>query len=1145
MSSSDFVHLHVHTQYSLLDGACRVDELVKKAAILGMPALGMTDHGNMFGAIHFYKACQKSKIKPIIGCEAYITPNSRFDKDTDQKSICHLTILAASNEGYANLMKLVSAAYLEGFYYKPRIDKEILARLSKGLIGTSGCLKGEVAGHLLRGNFEAALKAAEQYRQIFEPGHYYIELMDHGILEQKKVNEELIKIAKALNLPLVASNDVHYIEQGQAMAHETLLCIQTQTTLSDPNRMRFATDQFYFKEPEAMKTMFAWAPESISNTLLIAEQCNLKLDFDQYHLPRFVVPEGTDAKSYLLALCEKGFLRRYPAGVDNALRQRLEHELKTIGDMGFISYFLIVWDFINHAKSIGVPVGPGRGSAAGSLVSYLLGITDLDPIKYGLLFERFMNPGRKSMPDIDIDFCYERRGEIIEYVTKKYGSDNVAQIITFGSMQAKAAVRDVGRAMGMSYPDVDRIAKMIPNEIGITIEQALNVEPQLREASEFDKTAQQLLATAQVLEGLNRHASIHAAGVVISDKPLTEYVPLFKSSDGQITTAFDMDGISQMGLLKMDFLGLRTLTVITETIKLIKQHQGIDIDIDALTLDDKKSYEMLGRANAMGVFQLESGGMRDLLKKMRPSEFEDLIAILALYRPGPMGSGMLDDFIKRKRGEQKISYPHPKLEAVLKPTYGIILYQEQVMQIASVIAGFNMTQADDLRKAMGKKIASEMQKMRSFFIEGCAKTSQLGEAAANQLFDLIDFFAGYGFNRSHSAAYALITYRTAYLKANYPVEFMTALLTSEKDNTDKVVEYVKECGALGINVLPPDVNHSLAKFTVEKSDAIRYGLLAVKNIGAGAIDSMVHARIDGGLFTSIFDFCRRIDLRLSNRKFLESLIKSGAFDTFNCRRSQLMAVLERALEAGTRGQKEKEIGQFSFFSMSQEESGFGSNDENLPDIPEWPQSQILTSEKTLLGYYLSGHPLDRYKTEIEKFADFTTANIKGARDGQEARMIGLITTVKLTTTKKTNERMAIVGLEDIDGEMELVVFPSSYTQISSYLKESAVVVVKGKVSFRDGFPKMIASEMAGIDEVYDLIKSVHVDLSQASQQGFEKLKEKLARFPGKVPVYVQVDTNNYKRVQILVGEDLYVTPSEILMEEIKVLVGENNFSLTL
>ncbi|MBF0504684.1 MAG: DNA polymerase III subunit alpha [Candidatus Omnitrophica bacterium] len=1145
MSTSQFVHLHVHTQYSLLDGACRVDELVNKAAALGMPAVSMTDHGNMFGAIHFYRACLKAKIKPIIGCEAYITSASRFDKGSDQKNTHHLILLAASNEGYSNLMKLVSAAYLEGFYYKPRIDKEILARHAKGLIGLSSCLKGEVPSLLLRGQFDAALKTADEYRHIFSPGAYYLELMDHEMIEQKKVNEAIGVIAGQLNLPMVATNDVHYLEQSQALAHETLLCIQTQTTLSDPKRMRFATDQFYFKEAEAMNKVFEGVPQAISNTLAIAEQCNVKLDFDQYHLPRYDVPAGNSAKEYLHQLCEKGCQRRFPSGVDGALRGRLEHELHTIEKMGFVSYFLIVWDFINYAKSIGVPVGPGRGSAAGSLVSYLLGITDLDPIKYGLLFERFMNPGRKSMPDIDIDFCYERRGEIIDYVTKKYGSANVAQIITFGSMQAKAAVRDVGRAMGMSYPEVDRIAKLIPNEIGITIEQALNVEPQLREAVEFDKTAKQLLATAQVLEGLNRHASIHAAGVVISDKPLTDYVPLFKSADGQVTTAFDMDGISQMGLLKMDFLGLRTLTVITQTLKLIKQHQGITLDINNLALDDQKTYEMLGRANAMGIFQLESGGMRDLLKKMKPTEFEDLIAILALYRPGPMGSGMLEDFIKRKRGEQKISYPHPKLESLLKPTCGIILYQEQVMQIASVMAGFSMAQADDLRKAMGKKIASEMQKMRSFFIEGCAKTHQIHEAQANQLFDLIDYFAGYGFNRSHSAAYALISYRTAYLKANYPVEFMTALLTSERDNTDKVVEYVKESAAMGIRILPPDVNYSQAHFTVESKTSIRYGLLAVKNIGAGAIESLVYAREESGPFSSVFDFCRRVDLRLNNRKVLESLIKSGAFDVFKSRRSQMMAILEKAMEAGARGQKENQVGQFSFFNMGQEESGFGKNDEMLPEIPEWPQATILSDERALLGFYLSGHPLDRYKNEIEKFADFTPASIINARDGQEVRMVGLIKSVKLTTTKKTNERMAIVGLEGIGGEMEVVVFPSSYTQVAIYLKENSVVVVKGKISFRDGFPKMMVNEMAGIDEVYEMIKSVQVDLSQTSQEGFEKLKEKLSRFPGKVPVYLQVDTNNYKRVQILVGENLYVTPSEVLMEEIKILVGENNFSLTL
>jgi len=1140
--SADFVHLHVHTQYSLLDGACRINELVKKAAGLGMPALAMTDHGNMFGAVDFYQACAKARIKPIIGAEVYLTPGSRFEKNTDQKSICHLTLLAADNTGYANLMKLVSLAYTEGFYYKPRIDKGVLAQYSKGLIGTSGCLKGEVCGYLLRGNFEAALKTADEYRKIFAPGFYYIEIMDHGLPEQKKVNEQLVKIAQKLDLPVVATNDVHYIEHDQHIAHETLLCIQTQTTLGDTHRMKFGSDQFYFKEPAEMGATFNWIPKALDNTMLIAEQCNVKLDFDQYHLPVYTPPDGSTNAGYLAKLCREGMKRRYGQATPE-LEARLAHELKTIEDMGFVGYFLVVWDFISYAKSIGIPVGPGRGSAAGSLVSYLLGITDLDPLKYGLLFERFLNPGRRSMPDIDIDFCYERRNEVIDYVTKKYGASNVAQIITFGTMQAKAAVRDVGRAQGLAYADVDRIAKLIPNELGITIDEALNVEPQLKELIEVDRSAKQLLETARVLEGLNRHASVHAAGVVISDKPLTDYVPLFKATDGQIITAFDMEGISKMGLLKMDFLGLRTLTVISDAVNLIKKHKGISVDIETLPLDDAKTYAMLGLANAAGVFQLESGGMRDLLKKMKPSEFEDLIAILALYRPGPMGSGMLDDFIKRKRGETKISYPHPKLEPILRTTYGIMLYQEQVMQIASVMAGFDLAQADDLRKAMGKKIPAEMAKMRSFFVEGCVKESKISEHEANRLFDLIDYFAGYGFNRSHSAAYALITYRTAYLKANFPTEFMCALLTSERDNTDKVVEYVKETKAMGINVLPPDVNESFAQFSVVDDKNIRYGFLAVKNIGSLAIESIVAQRLKDGKFTSVFDFCRRVDLRLNNRKVVESLIKSGSFDSLGGKRSQMMAVLERALDVGTKVQQEVMAGQFSFFGEGG--GGFGKDDERLPDIPEWPQIQLLSNEKALLGFYLSGHPLERYQVEIKEFTNFDTASLKNSRDGQNVRMIGIIETLKLTTTKKTNERMAIVGLQDMAGEMEVVVFPSNYQAMATHLKEGSVVVVKGKVTFRDGFPKMVAEEMAGIDEVYDLIKSIHVDLSQVGKAGFEKLKEKLARFPGKVPVYLQIDTKNYKSVQVLVGKDLYVNASEVLMEEIKSLVGPDRFKVVI
>ena len=1135
MSSTEFVHLHVHTQYSLLDGACRINELVQKAVSMNMTALAMTDHGNMFGAIDFYLTCKKNRIKPIIGCETYITPGSRHEKNTDQRQICHLTLLAADNTGYGNLMKLVSAAYIEGFYCKPRIDKEILASHAGGLIGTSGCLKGEVCSHLLRGNMEAAIRMADDYKQIFPKGHYYIELMDHGLPEQKHVNLQLVAIARKLDLPLIATNDVHYIEHQQSNAHEILLCVQTQATMQDANHMKFGTDQFYFKSQIEMGANFVHLPEALANTLKVAEQCNVQLDFSQYHLPVYIPPDGLTPTDYIKELCQKGLFKRYGESTPE-LEKRLAHELTTIEDMGFVSYFLIVWDFINYAKTKGIPVGPGRGSAAGSLVSFLLGITDLDPIKYGLLFERFLNPGRRSMPDIDIDFCYERRGEVIDYVTQKYGSTNVAQIITFGSMQAKAAVRDVGRAMGMAYIDVDRIAKLIPNELNITLKKALEVEQQLKELVDNDRTAKQLIDTAQVLEGLNRHASIHAAGVVISDKPLTEYVPLFKSSDGQVTTAFDMEGISKIGLLKMDFLGLRTLTVIVDAIKLIKKHRGMDVDIDTIPLDDPKTYAMLAQANAMGVFQLESGGMRDLLKKMKPSEFEDLIAILALYRPGPMGSGMLDDFIKRKRGDTRVTYPHANLEPVLKSTYGIILYQEQVMQIASTLAGFDMAQADDLRKAMGKKIAEEMAKMRSYFVDGCDKKSKISADEANSLFDLIDFFAGYGFNRSHSAAYALITYRTAYLKANYPTEFMCALLTSERDNTEKVVDYFAESKAMGIDVLPPDINDSFAQFTVVGEKQIRYGLLAVKNIGSLAIDSIVTERQAHGKFKSVFDFCRRVDLRLNNRKVVESLIKSGSMDSFKAIRSQLMAVVDQALDAGTKKQQETLVGQFSFFGNVTE--GFGTEKDHLPDLAEWPQAQILANEKALLGFYLSGHPLERYQEEIAQFTNFNTATIKNARDGQATRLIALIKSVKLTTTKKTKERMAIVGLEDMYGDMELVIFPSSYQKTSAYLKESSVVVVKGNVSFRDGAPKMVAEEMAGIEEVYGLIKSVHVDLTHKSKADFEQLKIRLAMFPGKVPVYLQVDTKNYKNVQVLVGKELFVTPSEVFMEEIKAFIGK-------
>ncbi len=1146
MYHSDFVHLHVHTQFSLLDGACRIKELIQKAAEYKMPALGMTDHGNLFGAVEFYQTAVKHGVKPIIGCEAYVAPGSRHDKGAVQKEkgggTSHLVLFAKDETGYRNLMKLVSLGYLEGFYYRPRMDKEILSKYSEGLLCTSACLRGELAWSIRQNDFAAATKAADDLRNIFGKDNFYIELMDHGMDDQKLVNEGLIKIAKDLNIPLVVTNDVHYLDQTQFAAHEALLCIQTQCMLNDPNRMRLKTDQFYFKSPEQMKKEFSWAQEALRNTLAIAEKCNLQLRFDQIHLPHYEPPAGKTKDEYLRELCLKGLPERY-SNPGPEIMERLEYELGVIKKMGFVSYFLIVWDFIHYARQRGIPVGPGRGSAAGSLVSYLLGITNLDPIKYGLLFERFLNPERAGMPDIDIDFCFERRPEVIEYVTNKYGKENVAQIITFGTMQARAAVRDVGRVMSVPYADVDKLAKLIPTELGITIKEALEKEPELNRLAREDETTRRIIETAQVLEGLNRHASVHAAGVVIGDKPLTEYAPLFRTTDGQITTGFSMDGIAKIGLLKMDFLGLRTLTVISQAIKIIKRFRNIEIDIDKIPLDDKKTYELLSRAQAFGVFQLESGGMRDLLKKSKPSQFEDLITILALYRPGPMGSGMLDDYVKRKRGEVAVKYDHPKLEPILKETYGIIVYQEQVMQMASILAGFTMTQADHLRRAMSKKVPEIMEKQRIDFVAGCKKTSNIKEDQANKLFDLIDYFSGYGFNRSHSAAYALISYQTAYLKANYPVEFMCALLTSEKDNTEKVVEYIKESENMGISVLPPDVNSSFREFYVIDEKTIQYGLLAVKNVGQTAIESIVQNRQADGPYASIFDFCNRVDLRVVNRKVVESLIKVGAMECFSPKRAQLMAVVDQALESGSKKQKEKASGQFSFFDM--DGNSFQKEVETLPNIDEWSQHEKLAYEKELLGYYMSDHPLSRYKVEIKEFTDFSTAELKSAIDNQEVKLVGIINTIKYTMTRRTNEKMAILQIEDLQGSVESVVFPSAYPIVAQYLKEGEVIIVVGKVSLRDDLPKIIVNDIKPINEAYKAVKAINVDLSGINENGLKDLRGRLAKFPGKTPVYLKLDTKAYKSVQIMVGEDLFVYPCNDLFEEIKNLVGKEKFSMSL
>lgn len=1142
MQHSDFVHLHLHTQFSLLDGACLLEPLMQKIRDCKMPACAMTDHGNMFGAIEFYDMAMKHGIKPIIGSEVYIAPNSRFEKSSHgiQEASFHLILLAKNETGYKNLMKLVSAGFLEGFYYRPRIDKEILAKYKDGLICTTACLKGEIPHLIYTNQVDQARKVIDEYKNLFGKENFYLEIQDNLIPEQEKVNEELIRIARDMNIGLVATNDVHYLEKEHARAHETLLCIQTQTTLEDPNRMRLQTDEFYFKTKDQMSRNFGdIAPEAIKNTMAIAEKCNLELDFKHHHLPNYKVPEGKTKEGYLRELVYEGLKSRYPEG-DKAVHDRVEHELKVIENFGYPSYFLIAWDFVHYAKEHGIPVGPGRGSAAGSVVSYALGITNIDPLKYDLLFERFLNPERISLPDIDIDFCYVRRNEVIDYVVKKYSKDNVAQIITFGTMMAKAVVRDTGRALGLPYADVDRIAKLIPNDLNMTLNHALEQESELRNLYKMDSKIAQLIDTSLILEGLTRHASTHAAGVVISEEPLVNYVPLYKIQEGQITTAYPMGSLEKIGLLKMDLLGLRTLTVISEALKIIKRTKGVDLDIDAISLEDKKTYKLLANAESIGVFQLESSGMRDLLKKLKPERFEDIIALLALFRPGPIGSGMLDDFMKRKHGEVKIRYDHPLLEPILKETNGVMLYQEQVMRVASNLGGFSLAQADNLRRAMAKKVPEVMAQMRELFVTGCAKNG-IDRKTAARIFDQIEYFAGYGFNKSHSAAYALISFRTSYLKANFPVEFITALLTSEKDNLDKIAVYIAEAQKMGIKILPPDVNESYANFTVI-GDSIRFGLLAIKNVGESAIDSIINMRQKNGKFKSLYDFTEKIDSRLVNRKVLESLIKCGAMDSFGMYRSQLSAMIDRALEVAGGIQKDRANGQLSFFDKFEDQENFKKSYQDIPNIPEWPENQLLAHEKEMLGFYITNHPLARFDKILKTYSTCATTELRNCSDGAEVLLGGIITKVKFTTTRKTNEKMAIVSLEDLSGTVEVLIFPSTFQKAANLVKQDAIVFVKGRLSLREDEPKIVVNEVASLDSVkMKYTKAISIDLLTAGLEtgALEKLKKVLARYPGRIPVYLTFVKPDGKRMRMVANNALAIEPHEGLVRDIEKIFGRD------
>ncbi|OGP90921.1 MAG: DNA polymerase III subunit alpha [Deltaproteobacteria bacterium RBG_16_47_11] len=1051
MESSNFIHLHVHSQYSLLDGAIRFEEVFSLAKKYHMNAVALTDHGNMFGAVEFYQKAIQHGIKPIVGCEIYVAPGSRFEKKTGEgeEGSYHLTLLVKNETGYFNLLKLVSLASIEGFYYKPRVDKELLTRYHEGLIALSGCIKGELAVHAAKGETKRAIQAAEEYRKIFGPDRFYIEIQNNGVENQLLLNQRLIEIGRDLSIPLTATNDCHYLHKKDAKAHEVLLCIQTGKTLQEAQRMRFPSEEFYFKSPQEMAALFRDCPDAVVNTLAIAEECNLEIRFGEKHIPRITVPSGETAESYLDKLAREGLERRLARHQGEKdfkeryarYKARLEEELKIIKSMGYAGYFLIVYDFIHYAKSQGIPVGPGRGSAAGSLVAYSLHITDLDPIEYDLIFERFLNPGRKSsMPDVDIDFCVEGREDVIRYVTEKYGKENVAQIITFGKMQAKAVIRDVGRVMGLPYAEVDRIAKLIPKQLDISLDQALQQEASLKEAVAKDARITSLFEIAKALEGLARHASTHAAGVVIANKPLMEYLPLQRGQNGEVMTQYAMKQVEAIGLVKFDFLGLKTLTVVDQAIQMIEKTQGVKVELSEIPLDDPKVYALLGAGSNLGIFQLESSGMRDLLIRLKPQSFKDIVALVALYRPGPLDSGMVGEFIKRRHGQESIRYEFPALEEILKDTYGVIVYQEQVMRIASTLAHFSLEDADNLRRAMAKKDAVQMERQKEKFLEG-AKKNRIPVKKAEKIFEQMETFGRYGFNKSHSAAYALLAYQTAYLKTHYAIEFMAALLTSEAQNADKIVKYISECREMKIEILPPDINESAKHFAVIEN-RIRFGLAAVKNVGDAAIDVILFEREGRGPFRSLFDFCQRVDLRKVNRRVMESLIKCGAFDFSKVYRSRMLTTLAEILDRSQILQKRRGEAQISMFAASLKE------EEPYPEIEEFPEKQLIAFEKETIGFYFSRHPLAHYQEVIKRMAQEDSLTLWERPNGSEVKICGLVSGLKEITTKK-GDRMAFLTLEDMKGFVEVILFPEVFKASLNFLRSGDPIIIRGILDLSD------------------------------------------------------------------------------------------------
>lgn len=1144
MPQKPFVHLHVHSQYSLLDGAIRMKQLLKRAGELEMPSIALTDHGVLYGAVEFYQEAEKAGIKPIIGCEAYVAPGSMLEKKSangGKDAAYHLTLLAANDEGYRNLVKITTAAHLEGFYYKPRVDREFLAAHAKGLIALSGCLKGEVNTALTDGKTDLALDHAAAYRDIFGAENFFIELADHGIEQQRRNRSGLIEIAGNLSLGLVATNDVHFLERAHHEAHDVMICIGTGSMIHDEKRMRYVPE-LYLKSGEEMAALFADRPDAITNTLAIAERCHAKLEFGKSKYPDYAPPEGKTREGFLRELCEEGLRRRFGerAATDAELRERLDFELSVLLKTGFTSYFLIVWDFINHAKSKGIPVGPGRGSAAGSLVAYVLGITDLDPLRYGLLFERFLNPDRISPPDIDVDFCPNRRGEVIEYVRRKYGERAVSQIITFGTLGAKSVVRDVGRVLGWSYGDADRIAKMIPNELNITLNGktdkegkhepgAIEKNPELKKAVEEEPSTAQLWGYASLLEGLSRNSGVHAAGVVIGDRDLSEYIPLTRANDGSIVSQYAMGPLTDLGLLKMDFLGLKNLTVIDDASKLIRRHAP-DFEISDIPMDDKATFDLLNRGETIGIFQLESGGMTATAKRFQIGRFEDIIALIALYRPGPMQ--FIDEYIERKKGTRKIEYAHPLLEKICSETYGIIVYQEQVQQAASALAGYTLGQADLLRRAMGKKDMEKMKKEREVFVEGCAQVNKIPAKQANAIFDFLEKFAQYGFNKSHSAAYGLLSYQTAYLKANHPVEFMAGLLGNEINNTDKIAVFVGECARMGITILPPDINRSTLTFLPEEypgGRAIRYGLAAVKNVGEAAMAAAFAEREAQGPYKSLEDFCSRLDSKTVNKKIMESLVRSGAFDWDGRHRAALEAAIEGAIGAAASVQRDRASGQVSLFDSFADLTPSTSKEQSEHRVPAWSRAEVLAHEKELLGFYVTGHPLDDYRGSLESGSYNTTTEAHAVTEKETLKLAGLLISVEKKYTKKDGRPFGVMTLEDDAGTLEFTAWDESFSKHEEILKPGTVIACTIRVTPNEGGVRAIGSEFKTLQpKPSKKPLRLRLDRTHIKEEDIPRIVQAVQRHPGKRRLILEVVMPSGTTFPLQLGEDFLIGDEQAL-----------------